>query len=134
MRLTQTFASFYRTIQQRVPRASDRTPAPWDRGAVERKEVRKSERLAYPLYALYQDITLVPTEPRAARVLNVSAEGLGLLTQGPLEEGEVLGVELQSASGKPECRLRARVVHVTRRSAELWLIGCSVLGEATMTE
>jgi hypothetical protein len=83
---------------------------------------------------MYQEITLVPRDAQPARVLDVSAEGIGLLTQHPIPAGTVLGVEVQTATGQVECRVRVVVVHSTRRSAEAYLIGCSVLGDSAVID
>lgn len=92
-------------------------------------ERRRSDRAPCALYALCHEISLVPQKARTARVRDLSASGLGLLMSRPLRLGAALGVELQTATGRVEARLRARVEHITWLSEEgCWLLGCQATG------
>jgi hypothetical protein len=83
---------------------------------------------------MIQEITLVPDDAVPARIFDFSAEGIGLLFKNEVEPDTILGVEVQTAAGKVECRIRVRVVHCTRKSAEHYLIGCSILGDSAVVD
>jgi hypothetical protein len=62
---------------------------------------------------------------RWARVLNVSAGGLGLLLGEPLWPGALLVLEFPWALSAGGHLVRARVAHCTQRADGSWLVGCS---------
>ncbi len=65
-------------------------------------------------------------EPKLpARVLNVSAGGVGLLTQRPFNRGTVLVLKVPRLNADCPGTLFARVVHSRCRGPNEWVIGCA---------
>jgi hypothetical protein len=65
-----------------------------------------------------------PGEARWARVVDVSAGGLGLLLGEPQWPGELLVLEFPWALSAAGHLVRARVAHCTQRADGSWLVGC----------
>lgn len=65
-----------------------------------------------------------PGERRPARVLNVSAGGLGLLLPCEFSPGTVLRIELPAEVAQPARLLLIRVVHCVEAPGRGWLLGC----------
>jgi hypothetical protein len=63
-----------------------------------------------------------PTHSLAAVVQDVSACGLGLVANAPLEPRSLLWLELAGAAP-----LGARVAHATRQEDGTWLLGCELI-------
>lgn len=63
---------------------------------------------------------------RHAWILNLSATGVGLLLDSPLEAGAQLTIHLKSSSGDTYFDLPARVAHATAQANGEWLIGCEL--------
>jgi hypothetical protein len=94
-----------------------------------RSERRQGGRIPCSLYARCHEVRLLPRPARAARVRDVSADGIGLLVSRPFTPGLVLGIELQTATGQIEARIRARVEHATWLPDDgCWLVGCAAAG------
>jgi hypothetical protein len=64
-----------------------------------------------------------------AKVVNVSANGVGLVVTRVFAPGEVLCIELPRPTGEPCRTVLACVVHATRREDGRWLLGCSFAAE-----
>jgi hypothetical protein len=64
-----------------------------------------------------------------SKVLNISAGGVALLSPRPLEIGSLLNLDLNSADGQPLRSVKARVVHLTPRGENQWLLGCTFVAE-----
>jgi hypothetical protein len=75
-------------------------------------------------------------EPNAgqARVVNVSANGIGLLTDRPVDLGKLLSLELRSASTDFSLNILACVVRLTPHSDSEWALGCNLIRELTHKE
>jgi hypothetical protein len=67
-------------------------------------------------------IATQPTHSLAALVQDVSARGIGLLANTPLEPRSLLWLELAGISP-----LGARVAHATRQEDGTWLLGCELI-------
>jgi len=59
-----------------------------------------------------------------AWILNLSATGIGLLVDGPLEPDTHIVIHIKSATIGKEFALPARAVHATVQANGEWLIGC----------
>jgi hypothetical protein len=68
-------------------------------------------------------------EPVPVRVLNLSANGIGLVAAQPLEAGTLLSVELSAAGDRPPLTVLACVVYVSLRGDGQWLLGCNFASE-----
>lgn len=66
-----------------------------------------------------------------AKVLNISASGIGLMTEEPVGAGALLNLELRSQSGKPVKTILACVVHVTHQQTGAWALGCNFIRQLT---
>jgi hypothetical protein len=63
---------------------------------------------------------------RRAWILNLSATGVGLLLDGPLDAGTHLVIHLKSTNGSSFFDLAARVAHATVQANGEWLVGCEL--------
>jgi hypothetical protein len=64
----------------------------------------------------------------AARVMNISAAGIGLMLDRPVENGTLLNLDLRSPTTHSTRTILACVVHVTSRPGE-WNVGCNFIRE-----
>jgi hypothetical protein len=62
-----------------------------------------------------------------ARVLDVSASGVGLLCDRFVENGSLLSVELHNARGTTERTMLACIVHVMQQTDGKWALGCNFI-------
>jgi hypothetical protein len=85
-------------------------------------ERRASPRAQPRKTTLGRVIATQPTHSLAALVQNVSARGVGLLANVPLEPRSMLWLELAGA-----LPLGARVAHATRQEDGTWLLGCELI-------
>jgi c-di-GMP-binding flagellar brake protein YcgR len=79
--------------------------------------------------ARYHSILDEELTPHTARVQNISASGVALLTDQEVKVGTLLSAELQSESETTLLTLLACVVHVTVRPDGQWLLGCDFISE-----
>jgi hypothetical protein len=63
-----------------------------------------------------------------AQIYDISADGLGLVTDRVFESGTVLEVEFESRDGSLSYMVVARVSHCRPLEANRWLAGCSFVG------
>lgn len=75
--------------------------------------------------ATYQKVGAFDSESLPARVLNVSASGVGLLVSERVETGALLSVDLLG-HGKTRRTILACVVHVSPRD-DAWALGCNFI-------
>lgn len=66
-----------------------------------------------------------------AKIFNISAGGIGLVSDNKLDRGTLLSLELMGATKSAARRTQARVVHVTDRSDGKFLLGCTFVRELT---
>ncbi len=62
-----------------------------------------------------------------ARVIDISATGVGLLLGRRFEPGTLLAFRLEGRSEGQSFNAVARVVHATRQGEGAWLLGCALL-------
>ena len=64
-----------------------------------------------------------------AKVLNLSLNGIGLLTDGPVPVGTLLSIELAPANEARTRTILSCVVHATARGEGEWALGCNFITE-----
>jgi c-di-GMP-binding flagellar brake protein YcgR len=79
--------------------------------------------------ATYQHVSTLGAPIAEARVLNISATGVGLLVDEPLEAGTLLSVDLKPDSGAEPRTMLACVVHVTAQANGQFALGCNFIRE-----
>jgi hypothetical protein len=84
-------------------------------------------RFACNVKATYQRIAEERPAPKSAKVLNLSATGVGLVVSEEVENGALLSVELHAASGDFRRTMLSCVVHVTARGEGEWALGCNFI-------
>jgi hypothetical protein len=67
--------------------------------------------------------------PQDAEVLNISANGVGLLVSESIEAGTLLTVELHSGAGPTVRTILACVVRVSGHGPDRWALGCNFIHE-----
>jgi len=78
-----------------------------------------------------QPIALVETISLPVQVRDISSGGIGLICRAPVGPGTFFTIELQNNRGGSSLKLRARVIHLTRREDRTWLLGCAFTVELT---
>jgi hypothetical protein len=90
-----------------------------------------TEGRAWVRYPCDSEISFQPLECRkdgnwrAAKIANISAKGIGLLLETPIETGAILCVLLEGSAQRLSQPLLARVVRATERSGVGWHVGCT---------
>jgi hypothetical protein len=96
-----------------------------------RKEPSGSERRAWVRYECESDVAFQPLVDRkagtwhAARVRNISAKGMGVVLEVPIQRGAILSVKLEGTAKRFSQPLLVRVVRVAARSGGIWHVGCT---------
>jgi hypothetical protein len=72
--------------------------------------------------------------PRPVKVLNISASGVGLLVDRPVDNGTLLSVDLCSPAGAAGKTMLSCVVHVSRQGEGEWALGCNFISELSEAE
>jgi c-di-GMP-binding flagellar brake protein YcgR len=88
---------------------------------------RQWKRFPSSVTANYQLVARDDLRQYSARVLDISASGVGLLVERAIENGTLLSVELHNAAGTVERTMLACIVHVTRQAANEWALGCNFI-------
>jgi hypothetical protein len=68
---------------------------------------------------------LLEEMPRGVEPRDFSPEGIGLLCESPVEEGELLSLHLSRPGNPLGLGLRARVIHAKERPDGRWVAGCA---------
>jgi head-tail adaptor len=79
--------------------------------------------------ATYQRIGEENGHTHTAKVLNISASGVGLILQEPAEPGCLISLNLQGKQGAPVRSILACVVHTTVRAGGEMAVGCNFIRE-----
>jgi hypothetical protein len=98
-----------------------------DRGAS--TDQRAWTRYAANLRAKFQKTGDPDNRTYVARVLNLSASGVGLEVTTRTDAGELLSVDLIGADGSVARTILSCVVHVTCQSTGVWHLGCNFIRE-----
>jgi hypothetical protein len=88
---------------------------------------REVQRLTCDIAANFQLVAGEDQVPQSARVLNISASGVGLQVDGAIENGALLSLELRNTAATFEKTVLACVVHVTRQPQHSWILGCNFI-------
>jgi hypothetical protein len=91
-------------------------------------DIRAWVRFPFDGESIFHSLVTADHEKTRAKVLNISAGGVGLLVARNIEVGTLLNLEL-SGEGKPKRSFKARVVHVTPKTENQWILGCTFVGE-----
>jgi hypothetical protein len=91
------------------------------------EDQREWKRFPSSLTATFQNAAAEDALQVPAKVLNVSASGVGLHTDRYVENGTLLSVELHNSAGTTEKTMLACVVHVTQQSDGTWALGCNFI-------
>jgi c-di-GMP-binding flagellar brake protein YcgR len=92
---------------------------------------RSWERFPCNLKASYSIVTADEDETYSARVLDISASGLGLAVDRAIEAGVLLSVDLMNATGKVIRTILACVVHASCWQDGRRAIGCNFIRQLT---
>lgn len=90
---------------------------------------RNWERFACNVKASYHAILDPASTSWPAKVLNISARGVGLLASREVRPGTLLSAELHGATRPVVLHILACVVHVTAQAADEWVLGCDFIHE-----
>jgi hypothetical protein len=84
-------------------------------------------RFSCDVKAVYQPVGGLPAGLKSAKVLNLSASGVGLLVGEAVENGTLLSVELHAAHAPFTRTMLSCVVHVTAQPGGEWALGCNFI-------
>jgi hypothetical protein len=79
--------------------------------------------------ASYQRVANGDSGVHPAQVLNISANGVGLLVSQPIQTGTLLNVDMFPAGGAAKKTMLSCVVHVNSQGADQWALGCNFIRE-----
>jgi PilZ domain len=91
-------------------------------------------RYACEIKAKYRKVNEPTGGSHDAEVLNISANGIGLVVDPPLETGTLVNVDLLDKDGRMQRTLLACVVHTSTRADGACAIGCNFIREWTEDE
>ena len=91
-------------------------------------------RFPCSLKALYHPVTTGQVKKWPAKVVDISANGIGLMVAQPVDAGALLSVELEGATPQAARVMLACVARVNRESGEERLLGCNFIRELTESE
>jgi hypothetical protein len=92
-------------------------------------ERRRAERFASDLETACKPVAARGGTAWKCRVVNISRTGIALALNRRFEQGALLSVDLEDASGAVARTMFARVVHVRSQGDDLWMLGCAFAGE-----
>jgi hypothetical protein len=93
-------------------------------------EERAWERYPSHAHATYHRVNAAEPEGHAARVLNLSINGIALQAKVPMEVGELLNIDLRDDHGRLIVSILACVVRVRgEQNGGEWLFGCNFMNE-----
>lgn len=78
---------------------------------------------------VFHSVLAAKHEKWKAKILNISAGGVGLLVTRQFEVGTLLRLELLGGGGRPVNSVLARVAHATERPDGGWLLGCTFVSQ-----
>lgn len=103
-------------------------------GAERRRPDGNSDVRAWVRYpcstdSVFHSVVSAEQERCRAKVLNISAGGVALLSPRKLDAGTLLHLDLVSSDGRPDRTLKARVVHQALRADNQWVLGCTFVAD-----
>jgi hypothetical protein len=78
---------------------------------------------------MFHSVVSEEQEKCRAKILNISAGGVALLSPRKLEAGTLLHLDLVTNPGQPPRTLKARVVHQAERADHQWVLGCTFVAD-----
>lgn len=88
---------------------------------------RTWQRFSCDMTAACQPVATPEVAAFAARVLNISASGVGLEVRQEVANGTLLSVELRAGHSDFKRTMLACVVHVTAQDDGVWALGCNFI-------
>jgi hypothetical protein len=95
-----------------------------------KNEPRMRTRFSCDLTASYRKAGDAEGESHPAELLNISAQGIGLVVQ-PTPAGSLINIDLHDVAGKLVRTMLACVVHTTQRASGDCVVGCTFVRELT---
>jgi c-di-GMP-binding flagellar brake protein YcgR len=92
-------------------------------------EQRSWVRFPCDLEASYRLVRVTERNMTHAKVVDISASGVGLVVQRPIDAGSLLSIVLLAPKGKSSLKMLACVVRVTERPGDELLLGCNFIRE-----
>ncbi len=138
--------SIPRTLMVKVVHAQNHSPGNWSLGCSFEKNLEENDLLTFQVKKAtvtaddkrawirfscdgerpaHATVLINPNHRIQARVLNISAGGIGLATKRFCEPGTPLRLEFIDAAGRTSRPIQARVVHSTFQATDSWTTGCS---------
>jgi c-di-GMP-binding flagellar brake protein YcgR len=93
------------------------------------QDQRVWRRFTCDLKATYRIVRVTERTPAPAKVVDISARGVGLQIDRAIQPGTVLSVDLQSTDGVSKLRIFACVVRVKEVNSREWTLGCNFIRE-----
>jgi hypothetical protein len=112
----------------------DLTPFGALRQKAEPVDLRTWVRFPCNINATYQPMRPKEAVPLAAKVVDISASGIGLEVAEAISVGALLNMHISTLSGGTAMPMLVSVVRVTLLEAKQWLLGCNFLRELTDKE
>jgi hypothetical protein len=99
----------------------------------EPRDQRQWVRFPCNVQASYQLVKDPDPQVHSARVANISANGIALLSDRTVELGRLLSLELRSAGGHFTLKILACVVRLNSQGGD-WTVGCNLIRELSELE
>lgn len=115
-------------------RDEDLQPFGARRARTEPLDQRAWERFPCRVEASFTLLRAPEAGSREATVVNISANGVGLLVNAQVEVGAVLTLRLHRTGERSDLEILACVVRVTAPDEGQWLLGCNFISELTDTQ
>jgi hypothetical protein len=94
-----------------------------------RSDVRAWVRYPCTTESMFHSVVSAEEEKCRAKILNISAGGVALLSPRKLEAGTLVHLDLVSKGGQAPRTLKARVVHQAERADNQWVLGCTFVAD-----
>jgi c-di-GMP-binding flagellar brake protein YcgR len=94
-----------------------------------RSDVRAWVRYPCTTESIFHSVLSADQERCRAKVLNISAGGVALLSPRKLESGTLLNIDLIGSEGRPTRTLKARVVHEAVHADNQYVLGCTFVAD-----
>jgi hypothetical protein len=104
-----------------------------------RQETAQSDQRSWVRFsckaqATYQRARLKDQTPLPAKLIDISANGIGLQVAEAIEIGSLLNIQIVSLSGGTDLPMLVSVVRVSSKPDRQWLLGCNFLRELSNRE
>ena len=92
-------------------------------------DVRAWVRYPCTTESVFHSVVSAEQEKCRAKVLNISAGGVALLSPRKLEAGTLLHLDIGGKEAQAPRTLKARVVHQAERADNQWVLGCTFVAD-----